>query len=426
MSARPETVGLSSARLRDLDRFFQTRYVDTGKIPGIQMLVHRRGELAHHSVMGAMDRESGKALGDDAIFRLYSMTKPITSVAFMMLVEEGLVTLDDPVAKFIPEWSNLGVFEMGGLAIHEKTEIGTFRTRPPLRPMQMVDLLRHTSGLTYGFQQRTGVDAAYRALNVDTMDRAGTTEDLVRDLARIPLDFSPGTAWNYSVSTDVLGYLVGKISGKPFDVFLRERLFAPLKMTDTDFHVPDEKAERFGTCYALDAKGNVVVYEEPGKSAFRRKRTFLSGGGGLVGTAQDYLRFCRMLVQGGALDGAQILSPKTIELMATNHLPGGRDIPSSCVTSYTEAAMYKGVGFGLGFSVVLPTDEPLAPRSVGSFSWGGAANTFFWIDPREELVAIFMAQVVPTGAYPIHAEMRTLVYSAFTQSNTWSNSTARG
>ncbi len=419
MSVQPETVGLSSERLRNLDRFFKSRYVDTGKIPGIDLAVYRRGELAHRSLFGMADRERGIPLKEDAIYRLYSMTKPVTSVAFMMLVEEGLVALDDPVHKYLPEWRDLGVFEMGALAIHEKGEVGAFRTRPPQRPMQIVDLLRHTSGLTYGFQQRTGVDAAYRRLNTDTMDRPGTTEDLVRDLAGVPLDFSPGTAWNYSISTDILGHLVWKISGQPLDEFFRERLFKPLGMLDTDFHVPTEKSDRLANCYAMGSDGRTVVYEEADKSTFRTRRSYLSGGGGLVGTTADYLRFCQMLVHGGQLDGAHILSPKTIELMASNHLPGGKDIPASCITSYSEAAMYAGVGFGLGFSVVIPTHEPVMPRTIGSFAWGGAANTFFWIDPVEELACVFMSQLVPTGAFPVHAQMRALVYSAFNDSNTW-------
>jgi CubicO group peptidase (beta-lactamase class C family) len=419
MSPARERAGFSRDRLAYLETFFRTRYVDTGKLPGIQMMVQRRGELAFSTAMGLADRGQNRPLTENAIFRLYSMSKPITSVALMMLVEQGLVTLDDPVHKFIPEWKGLGVFEMGGASILEQGDIGQFVTRPPPRPMQVVDLLRHTSGLTYGFQQRSMVDAAYRRLNIDTVDRAGTTEDMVRDLAKVPLDFAPGTAWNYSVSTDVLGHLVWKISGQPLDEFFQEHLFDPLGMKDTGFYVPREKLSRFAPCYALGPKGDVVVYETPEKSPFTAKRSYLAGGGGLVGTAADYLRFCQMLANGGSLDGVQILSPKTVELMTRNHLPGGKDIPSSTNGSYTEAAMYAGVGFGLGFSVVLPTDEPLMPRSVGSFSWGGAASTFFWIDPAEELVCVFMAQLVPSNAYPIHAQMRELVYSAFTDSNVW-------
>jgi CubicO group peptidase (beta-lactamase class C family) len=419
MSTGTQRAGLSLDRLAHLERFFRTHYIDTGKLPGIQMLVQRRGELVFSTVLGLADREQKRPLAEDAIFRLYSMSKPITSVALMMLVERGLVTLDDPVRKFIPEWRDQGVFEMGGASILEQGAIGQFVTRPPPRPMQVVDLLRHTSGLTYGFQQRSMVDAAYRRLNTDTVDRPGTTQEMVRDLAAVPLDFAPGTAWNYSISTDVLGHLVWKISGQPLDEFFQEQLFAPLGMTDTGFYVPQEKLSRFAPCYALDPKAGVVVYETAEKSPFSKKRSYLAGGGGLVGTAADYLRFCQMLANGGSLDGVQILSPKTVELMTRNHLPGGKDIPASTNGSYTEAAMYAGVGFGLGFSVVLPTHEPLMPRSVGSFAWGGAAGTFFWVDPAEELVCVFMAQLVPSNAHPIHAQMRELVYSAFTDSNVW-------
>lgn len=411
MTCKATVAGFQRERLARLDRFFAERYVEPGLIPGISMRVFRRGELAHHTTLGLADRERGRVLREDTIFRLYSMSKPITSVALMMLVEEGAIALEDAVARFIPRWADLRVFEAGGE--------GAFETRPCDRPMRIIDLLRHTSGLTYGFQQRSPVDALYRALDTDTVAREGSAADLVRDLGDLPLEFSPGRAWNYSVSTDVLGHIIAEVSGLPLDVFLRRRIFEPLGMEDTDFFVPHEKRGRLASCYTVHPEGCVALYDDAAESVFLKPRSFLSGGGGLVGTADDYLRFCQMLLDGGALDGQRLLSPKTVELMGRNHLPGGADIPSCALGTYAEAALYKGVGFGLGFSVLLATDEPANTRTVGAFSWGGAASTFFWIDPAEELIGLFMAQLVPSNAHPIHAQMRTLVYGAMTESNTW-------
>src|SRR5438477_3532363 len=243
-SAAPESAGMSKAALDRLERHLKSRYIDAGRFPGTQLLVYRRGNIVHSAVQGFADLERKMVMKNDTIFRIYSMTKPITSVAFMMLVEEGRVALDEPVHKYIPEWKNLGVFQAGIAP--------SFLTRPPSRPMLIVDLMRHTSGLTYGFQQRSNVDAAYREKQIGAVEKAGTLDTMIADLAKIPLEFSPGEAWNYSVSTDVIGYLVGKISGQPFEQFLKERIFNPLGMSDTDFHVPKEKAHRFAACYSAD------------------------------------------------------------------------------------------------------------------------------------------------------------------------------
>jgi CubicO group peptidase (beta-lactamase class C family) len=291
--------------------------------------------------------------------------------------------------------------------------------------MQIVDLLRHTSGLTYGFQQSTNVDAAYRQLSIGQLERHGTLDDMVQKLAGVPLDFSPGTAWNYSVSTDVIGYLVGKISGVSFDEYLRTHIFDPLDMPDTDFHVHAGKESRFSACYASGSIGppspqsgrpKMLLLDNPEKSVYLQPPTMFSGGGGLVSTASDYLRFCRMLLNGGTLDGAQILSPKTIELMTLNHLPDGKDLPALSRSMFSEAT-FNGVGFGLGFSVVVDPAQLMVPASKGSYSWGGAASTYFWIDPREEIIGIFMTQLLPSSTYPVRRELATLVYSAFTESN---------
>jgi len=401
----PETVGLASSRLQYLDRYIQTRYIDTGRLPCALTLIERRGQTAHFSVQGQLDLERRRPLQQDTLFRIYSMTKPLTSVALMMLVEEGLIALDDPVHRYIPQWRNLGVYEAGFLE--------TFRTRPTRMPMRIVDLLRHTSGLTYGLQQRTNVDAAYRKFGFGDPAGAGTLEAMIEGLAKIPLEASPGDVWNYSVSTDVLGYLVGKISGMSFEEFLRQRVFAPLGMVDTDFFVPAAKASRLAACYILNAEGRLTLQDDPQTSKYLRAPSFISGGGGLVSTAADYLRFCRMLLNGGELDGARLLSPKTVELMTANHLPGGKELPDMSVSLFSEAS-YSGVGFGLGFAVTTDPARTLVPGSSGDFAWGGMASTHFWIDPREQLIVIFMTQLIPSTIYNLRRELRTLVYSAFT------------
>ncbi|MBI1212575.1 MAG: serine hydrolase [Alphaproteobacteria bacterium] len=407
MVTRPESVGLSSARLETMDRFIKEKYLDTGKLPNALTLIWRKGETAHLGVQGFADVERKKPLADDTIFRIYSMTKPITSVAFMMLVEQGLVALDDPVHRFIPEWKTLGVYNGGFLE--------TFQTKRPNRPMLIVDLLRHTSGLTYGFQQRTNVDAAYRKFKIGEIEKFGTLDYMVEKLAKLPLEFSPGEAWNYSVSTDIVGYLVGKISGMKFEDYLRTKIFEPLKMHETDFSVPAKENDRFAALYAVTPQGR-VLYDDPTKSHYLQPPSLVSGGGGLVSTVHDYLRFCRMLINGGELDGTRILSPKTIQLMTMNHLPGGKDLTQLSMSLFSEAN-YAGIGFGLGFSVTLDQAKALIPGSTGDFSWGGAASTYFWIDPKEELIAIFMTQLMPSTHYPVRREFRTLVYSAFTKAN---------
>jgi CubicO group peptidase (beta-lactamase class C family) len=417
--ASPESAGMSKAAFDRLEAHLKHRYIDAGRFPGSQLLVYRRGKVVHSAVQGFADLERKVPVKDDTIFRIYSMTKPITSVAFMMLLEEGRVALDEPVHKYIPEWKNLGVFVAGNAP--------AFLTRPPSRPMLIVDLLRHTSGLTYGFMQRTNVDAAYREAKIGDVVTSGTLETMIAHLAKIPLEFSPGEAWNYSVSTDVLGYLIGKIAGKPFEQFLKERIFDPLGMSDTDFHVPADKARRFAACYSADPKGGIsfhaaerkgtlTLQDDPTTSSYLSPPPLVSGGGGLCSTAADYLTFCRALINGGELDGVRLLGPKTLKLMTSNHLPGGRDIPELSRSLFSEAA-YNGIGFGLGFSVTLDPAKTLIPGSPGEYSWGGAATTSFWIDPAEELIAIFMTQVLPSNAYPIRRELRTMIYAAITDSN---------
>lgn len=407
-TASPATAGMSAAALQRIDDHLQRRYLDSGRFAGTQVLVYRRGAIVHHQVAGFADLERRVPMKPDTLFRIYSMTKPLTSVAFMMLVEEGRVALDEPVAKYIPQWANLGVFQAGITA--------PFLTRPPVRPMQIVDLLRHTSGLTYGFQNRSNVDAAYRDKKIGEIEKSGTMQSMIDDLASIPLEFSPGEAWNYSVSTDVVGYLVEKISGQPFDQFLQQRIFDPLGMHDTGFHVPAAKAHRLAACYAADGKGGMTLQDDPTTSSFLESPSFISGGGGLVSTAADYLVFCRALLNRGELGGVRLIAPKTLKLMTANHLPGGRDLTEMSRSMFSEATN-AGVGFGLGFAVTMDPAKTLLPGSPGEYYWGGAASTAFWIDPAEELITIFMTQLLPSSQYPVRRELRTLVYSAITDSN---------
>ncbi|CAN5383082.1 serine hydrolase domain-containing protein [soil metagenome] len=403
----PEAVGLSSDRLKRIDAFIQDKYIATGKLPCALVQVWRRGQLAHTTILGSADVERGLPLKADSLFRIYSMTKPITSIAFMMLVEEGLVALDDPVHRFIPAWKTLGVFQAG--------VAGAFQTKPAAEPMRIIDLLRHTAGLTYGFQQRSNVDAAYRKLKLDGVDSEGGLADFIARLGTLPLEFSPGEAWNYSVATDVLGYLVEVISGQPFETFLKERIFDPLKMGDTGFFVPESQRARFPACYALDAKGKVVLQDDPETSHYFTDPSVKSGGGGLVSTADDYMRFCRMLLNGGELDGARIVSPKTLKLMTLNHLPGGQELTQMSRSLFSET-VFEGLGFGLGFAVTVDQARTRNNGSLGEYFWGGMASTAFWIDPIEDLAVVFMTQLIPSSAYPIRRELRTLVYAAFTES----------
>ena len=403
ISSRAYTLGFDPLRLSKIIPFLQEKYIDSGRLPCAQVLVARKGETVFECSLGQMSVEQKTPLQSDSIFRVYSMTKPLTSVAFMMLVEEGKVSLDEPVSKYIPEFAGLQVYESGSL--------GSFVTNPCQRPMQIIDLLRHTSGLTYGFQMRSPVDAAYRELKLGEVATAGTLDQMIAKLSTIPLEFSPGTAWNYSVSTDVLGYLVGKISGEPFETFLQNRILQPLRMLDTDFYVPAAKAHRFADCYLATAEGGMKLVDSVAKSPYMRAPGFVSGGGGLVSTSADYARFCTMMLRGGELDGKRYLGRKTVELMQSNHLPDGKNLPDLSVSMFSES-IFNGVGFGLGFSVVNNPAATMIAGSVGESAWGGMASTAFWLDPQEELFAIFMTQLIPSSTYPVRRQLRTMIYAS--------------
>ena len=402
-TVRPESVGLSSEQLAHVDRHLQENYVDSGKIPGCQTLVFRRGGLAHHSVLGKADLERGTAAADDTIYRIYSMTKPITSVALMQLHEEGRFALSDAVHRYIPEFEALRVYESGVYPHYE--------TKPCERPMTIRDLLSHQSGLTYGFMARTNVDAGYRKAAIGEKGRSGTLAEMMTDLSTLPLEFSPGTAWNYSVATDVCGRLVELISGQPLDVYFQQHIFEPLGMVDTGFSVPEADLPRFAANYERRRNKTLRLVDDPLDSVYREGVTLLSGGGGLVSTGADYLRFCRMLLGGGTLEGTRVLGRKTLELMTQNHLESGGDLMDTSVGSFAETP-YVGTGFGLGFSVTLDNVRGQNVGSLGEFAWGGAASTIFWVDPVEDLAVVFLTQLMPSRTFDFRGQLKAILYGA--------------
>lgn len=404
-SATSGKAGFIAGRLDRIDAFLKERYLDSGRLPHAQILVARDGEIAHFSHQGPMREGNIGAIDETTLFRIASMTKPITSVAFMMLMEEAKVALDDPVHHVIPEFRDLGVYAGGGGGV-------AFQTRRPDAPMRMIDLLRHTSGLTYSFQNRSNIDLAYRTGRIETWHGNLDLDGLIAALGELPLEFSPGTSWNYSISTDVLGAVVQRVSGMPLQDFFRTRIFAPLGMDDTFFQVPADKVHRLPDCYALvPGKGRVLHDKGGEESAWANMPTQVSGGGGLVSSALDYHRFCRMLLNGGELDGARILGRKSIALMTVNHLPGNADLSSMSQSLFSETTN-AGTGFGLGFAVTIDPAKCMIPGSAGEYYWGGMFSTAFFIDPVERINMIFMTQLSPSMAYPIRRELKTLIYSA--------------
>jgi CubicO group peptidase (beta-lactamase class C family) len=387
-TAKPEQVGLSSKRLERINPIMQS-YIDQGKLPGLITMIARQGKVVHFEKYGLMD--TNKQMQLDAIFRIASMTKPVTSVAVMILYEEGHFQLDDPVSKYIPEFKNIKVFS--------KMDNNELIVVEPKRPMTIHDLLTHTSGLTYGIFGNTPVDAMYRRAGLFR----GTLKEMVQKLSKIPLLYHPGTKWHYSISIDVLGYFVEVVSGKPLDKFLEQRIFKPLKMKDTGFYVPEEKISRFAARYGLSKDGGIEVIEKPETSNKSRPPRFLSGGGGLVSTASDYIRFAQMLLNKGELEGTRILGRKTVEFMTRNHL-SDELLPIHPILP--------GKGFGLGFAVLVDVPQSYIIGSEGEFEWRGIHNTFFWVDPEEELVMILMTQFTPYLHYPINKEFKVLTYQA--------------
>lgn len=400
----PAEVGLNAEKLKRIPAFFD-RYIAQRRLPCAAVLVARGGQAAHVSFRGATEMGGSTPIGEDTIYRIYSMTKPVTSVAAMMLFEEGALRLDHEVHRYIPEFQDVMVLA-GGTA--EKPEL-----RKPDRAMTVRDLFLHTSGITYAFLQQSPVDAIYRAKGIDYSRHPGDLKSFCELLATAPLVFSPGERWNYSNSTDVLGRVVEVASGMSLDEFFQKRIFAPLGMKDTFFSVPEDKVSRLMACYALNAtNGETVLFDPGGKaSVYAKKPNVFSGGGGLASTIGDYFTFCKMLGNGGELDGVRLLSPKTLEFMTLNHLPGGKTLKDMGDRTFSETRM-DGSGFGLGWAVTTDVVATTQPGSVGSYSWGGMASTFFWIDPVEDLIAILMTQLMPSSAYAIRPQLQQLVYAA--------------
>ncbi len=403
IDAEPEDVNMSSARLRNVTNLVQG-YIDDQRLPGGLSLVARGGKIVHLETYGSMDVERHKPLQLDTIFRFYSMTKPIASVGLMMLYEEGRFQLEDPVSRFIPEFKNLKVLA-GGTADNPQV-------REPAREMSIRDLLMHMSGLV-ARDTSSPVGELYRRAGLKGGDSDFVLADLPRRLAGIPLQVDPGTQWIYGISTDLVGLLCEIISGQPLDRFLQERILGPLGMEDTAFSVPDSKLDRFAALYA-PVPGGTPQYrnvDDPQLSGYRA-RTYFSGAGGIVSTAADYYRFCSMLLNGGELNGVRILGPRTLKLMTLNHLPAGKDLAT--VGQLAGETSREGIGFGLGFAMLLDPAVAQITGTPGEYYWGGAASTAFFVNPAEELVMLFLTQLRPSSTYPIRRELRSTIYAALT------------
>lgn len=400
-------LGFDTARLARIDAFLEAQYIASGRLKNAQLLVARGGQPVHYAHFGTL-RDDGTPMREDALFRIASMTKPVTSIAFMQLVEQCKVALDDPVARVLPEFAELGAYAGGG---------GALPFAPVQRgaPMRFVDLMTHMSGLTYGFQNRSSVDAAYRAAELDLSRGKITSDEYVAALARIPLEFEPGTRWNYSVSTDVLGIAVERLSGMRLGDYFRQHIFEPLGMSDTAFRVAEGQGERLADAYGYRPGKPPRLIDRAAESRLLEQGKFDSGGGGLIGTAADYHRFCAMLLNKGELGGARIVAPKTLDLMTANHLPGGADLTQMSQSLFSEANN-AGTGFGLGFAMVIDPARTLMPASKGEFYWGGAYSTAFFVDPVEQITMVFMTQLYPSSTYPIRRQLKTLIYSALAES----------
>ena len=391
----PESLGLDSTVLENIRKYLNDTYVEDGKYVGTMTLVSRKGEVAYLDSIGFMDRENAKPMQEDSIFRIYSMSKAITSIAIMQLFEKSKFRLDDPVHWYIPSWKNLRVYQSG---IYPN-----FLTSRPKRHMTIRDLLTHMSGLTYDFMYKSNVDAAYRKTKVQ---QAGSLEEFAEILSTLPLEFSPGDKWNYSVSTDVLGYLVEVMSGMKLEEYFKEYIFEPLEMTDTSFSCPEEKLDRLASLYEHIPNGEPRLLEIP----FLNTK-MASGGGGLFSTMSDYHNFCSMLVNQGEFNGTRLIGRKTLELMTVNHLPDNQDLTEMSESAFSETP-YAGVGFGLGFSVMLDPAKSQTTSDIGEYGWGGAASTVFFINPKEDMFVIFLTQLLPSSTYQVRRELRSLVYSA--------------
>ena len=399
-TTNPESVGLSTGRLERIRPWMQG-YMDAGKLAGASVLVARAGEIAWVAAAGYADIEQRRRFETGHLLRFYSMTKPVTSVAAMMLYERGLFQLDDPVARFIPA--------LGDMQVHVSGEGDDMRCEPARRPVTIHQLLTHSAGFTYGLDNDHPVSRLYRERRTDFYPTDGALDEVVSRLACLPLVHHPGERWNYGVATDVLGCLVEVVSGERFDSFFAEHILGPLGMNDTAFQVPPGKRERLARLYGPSNSGGLILLEPPEVSPYFDKVTTFAGGAGLISTLGDYFRFTEMLRRGGELDGVRLLGRKTVQYMTRNHLPG--DLAEMGQETFNETT-YAGIGFGLGFAVVQDPARAEVLTSVGEYHWGGAASTAFWIDPAEDLTVIFLTQLLPSSTWPLRRELRALVYSA--------------
>ena len=386
--AKASRAGMSDERLQRITEMTQ-RYVDEGKLAGVVTLVARDGKIVHYEAVGERGAEDDRPMTKDALFRIFSMTKPITGVAAMMLYEEGKFQLSDPVSDFVPELKELNVLVDGEL-------------KPAENPMTMLHLLTHTGGLSYGFNPADPIDKQYNEAQIWASE---DLDEFAERIGKLPLAFEPGARWHYSVAVDITGLVVQRLSGMPFDVFLKERIFDPLGMDDTFFNVPADKLERLLPNHGWDREEMKLVQMVEESFVRYTDQTLFSGGGGLVSSTMDYLRFCEMVRRGGELDGVRLLSPKTVEFMTANHLPAAVEGGGTGESPFGRGA--RGFGFGLGWGVVT---DPVAARvlgSAGEYNWGGAAGTVFWIDPVEDMVVIGMIQLMGSP-WPLRAELKVL------------------
>ena len=409
MKIDADAAGFDERRLERITEHLQERYIDAGRIAGCQVAVARHGSVGYFRSFGLMDREREKPVTDDTIWRIYSMTKPITGVALLSLYERGLFQLNDRVSRFIPSWK--------GLKVREKADDGTERLVDQKREMTVRDLMMHMSGLRFpggrSIQDLLSPQALESGVSPAPGTRGGpgaTLESMCEELAEQPLDFHPGTHWSYTVSTDICARLVEILSGQPFDEYLEQHIFGPLGMEDTGFFVPEDKLDRLSANYVRNGRKELKLIDDPEKSGYRKKPSFLSGGGGLVSTTADYLRFCQMLVNGGEVDGVRILGRKTVELMASNHLPGGGDMRSFALPGGYGEVEFDGMGFGLTVSVAMEPARTGVVGSAGEFMWGGAASTIFWVDPAEDLTVVFMTQLLPSGTFNFRGQLKSIIY----------------
>lgn len=409
MKINPDAAGLNPAQLERISEHLNRHYIEPGKLAGCQTLVARGGNVGYYEALGLMDRERAKPITEDTIWRIYSMTKPIAGVALMTLYEKGLFQLSDPVHRFIPEFRDLKV--------KERDADGKKRLVDPNRPVSVRDALMHMTGFgmgTMGINLTTGAGASANASGerYDFLHGDHTLESVCADLVDRPLEFHPGTQWAYGISTDIVARIVEVASGQSFDEYLRTAIFEPLGMVDSGFSVSDDQLDRFSACYRRARNKSLKLQDDPETSPYRKPHTMFSGGGGMVSTMADYLRFTQMLLNGGELNGVRILGRKTVELMTTNHLPGDADMADVALPGGYGEVGFNGMGFGLTMAVGLGAARTGQIGSRGDFMWGGMASTTFWCDPAEDLLVVFMTQLIPSGTYNLRGQLKSLIYPA--------------